>query len=131
MTKNGTILVIDDDPDTLTMLKIALERVGHKVYTANSWGQVEALVDQYGHKFQPFDLIVLDLMMPEFSGFDVYEMLKERLLTMPPTVIFSEKKTLEAAVEASDLGINKYITKTSPLPRLFEVINELLDRSTL
>ena len=64
------ILVIDDNAKTLDVLKLALERAGFRVTTAESWEAVEDKVEISYRVKDPFDLIVLDLMIPERSGFE-------------------------------------------------------------
>jgi DNA-binding response OmpR family regulator len=61
----STILVVDDDGDTLSMVRDALAGEGYRVLTAESGGAALGLAAK-----EPLDLIILDLMMPQMDGFD-------------------------------------------------------------
>ena len=74
------VLVIDDDLETLRLLKMALERSRFSVMTAATWDDVSAHVDASYRNSQVIDAIVLDLMMPDRSGFDIYRALQTRLV---------------------------------------------------
>lgn len=120
------ILVIDDNPSTLNVLKNALERTGFRVSTADSWETVEEKV-KLGYRIKdPFDLIVLDLMIPERSGFDILKALHVILVPMPPVIVLSAITDVKKKVEARDLGVSKYLTKPTTPERLIKSIRDEL-----
>ena len=120
------ILVIDDNPSTLNVLKNALERTGFRVSTADSWETVEEKV-KLGYRIKdPFDLIVLDLMIPERSGFDILKALHVILVPMPPVIVLSAITDVKKKVEARDLGVSKYLTKPTTPERLIKSIRDVL-----
>ena len=120
------ILVIDDNPSTLNVLKNALERAGFRVSTADSWETVEDKI-KLGYRMKdPFDLIVLDLMIPERSGFDILKSLHVVLVPMPPVVVLSAITDVKKKVEARDLGVSKYLTKPTTPERLIKTIRDVL-----
>jgi len=120
------ILVIDDNAKTLDVLKLALERAGFRVSTASSWETVEDKI-KIGYRFKdPFDLIVLDLMIPERSGFDILRTLHVILVPMPPVIVLSAITDVKKKVEARDMGVAKYLTKPTTPDRLVEAIREVL-----
>ena len=120
------ILVIDDNPSTLNVLKNALERAGFRVTTADSWETVEEKI-KLGYRMKdPFDLVVLDLMIPERSGFDILRSLKMVLVPMPPVIVLSAITDVKKKVEARDLGVSKYLTKPTTPERLIKTIREVL-----
>jgi len=120
------ILVIDDNAKTLEVLKLALERAGFRVSTASSWEVVEDKV-KIGYRIRdPFDLIVLDLMIPERSGFDILKALHVVLVPMPPVIVLSAITDVKKKVEARDMGVAKYLTKPTTPERLVKAIRDVL-----
>jgi DNA-binding response OmpR family regulator len=67
------ILVVNDEPDVTNMLKMTLERVGFRVDTFND--PVLALKD---YKPNMYDLVILDVIMPELDGLELYTQLKSK-----------------------------------------------------
>jgi CheY-like chemotaxis protein len=67
------ILVVNDEPDVTTMLKMTLERVGLRVDTFND--PVLALKNYKPHLY---DLVILDVIMPELDGLELYTQLKRK-----------------------------------------------------
>jgi DNA-binding response OmpR family regulator len=120
------ILVIDDNAKTLDVLRLALERAGFRVTTADSWETVEEKV-KIGYRIKDnFDLVVLDLMIPGRSGFDILRSLQVVLVPMPPVVVLSAITDVKKKVEARDLGVAKYLTKPTTPERLVKTIREVL-----
>lgn len=120
------VLVIDDDRDTLNLLKLALERSGFSVITAASWEEVVNQIDRTFQRNRPIDVIVLDLMMPERSGFDVLLSLQVALAPMPPVIMLSAVTGLEQQIKARNLGAAKYMTKPTTPQKLIEAIKIVL-----
>lgn len=120
------VLVIDDDLETLRLLKMALERSGFSVMTAATWDDVSAHVDATYRNDRPIDVIVLDLMMPDRSGFDIYRALETRLVSMPPVIMLSAVTGMQQRIDARDLGITKYLTKPTTPSKLIEAIREVV-----
>jgi CheY-like chemotaxis protein len=67
------ILIVNDEPDVTTMLKMTLERVGFKVDTFND--PLQALKSYKPHMY---DLVILDVIMPEMDGLELYTQLKRK-----------------------------------------------------
>jgi DNA-binding response OmpR family regulator len=120
------ILVIDDNAKTLDVLKMALERAGFRVTTADSWENVEEKV-KIGYRIKDhFDLVVLDLMIPGRSGFDILRSLQVVLVPMPPVVVLSAITDVKKKVQARDLGVAKYLTKPTTPEKLVKTIRDVL-----
>ncbi|MDZ7844488.1 MAG: response regulator [Anaerolineales bacterium] len=120
------VLVIDDNDKTLDVLKLTLERAGFKVTTANSWQEVEERIKVGYRKKDPFDIVILDLMIPERSGFDILRSLQVVLVPMPPVVVLSAITDVKKKVEARDLGVARYLTKPTTPDRLVNIIRDIL-----
>lgn len=104
---NERILVVDDQPINVQLLKRKLERGGLEVFTANNG--LEALEQVRKHK--P-DLILLDLMMPDMDGIEVCQRLQASSETRSIPVIFvTARTTKESKLEGLSVGAVDYITK--------------------
>jgi DNA-binding response OmpR family regulator len=120
------VFVIDDNETTLNALQLALERAGFKVTTAASWEEVEEKVRMSYRVDDPFDVIVLDLMIPKRSGFDILRSLQVVLAPMPPVVVLSAITDVNKKLEARDMGVAKYLTKPTTPERLVKTIRDVL-----
>ena len=69
--RQNSVLIIDDDPDQLSMLQLMVERAGYKVITADSAEQALHLAEE-----RPFNVIVADYKMPNMNGFDFVKALR-------------------------------------------------------
>ncbi len=100
----GVILVADDDPTFLLLVRTLLEREGHEVVQAcDGEGVLSALDDR-----RP-DLIVLDIEMPGMSGLEVLSRLRPRVRT--PVLVVSGREAESERVLAFDLGADDYVVK--------------------
>ena len=101
-----TVLIVDDEPEVLVLLKRLLN--DYETITAND-GR-EALDTVKNNSF--INLILLDIAMPDMTGFEVAKKLKEDTSTSHIPIIFvSGKRDLDSFVEGFELGIEDYITK--------------------
>jgi len=101
------VLIIDDDPDALEVAKSRLAKEGLDILCID--GGVRGL--EAARRETP-DLILLDVDMPEMSGFDVCRALKsDRELCMIPVLFLSGSCTGESKVQGLDLGAVDYVTK--------------------
>lgn len=115
------ILTIDDEPTQTLLLELALRRAGYEVFSTN-YGK-EGL--PMAVKLQP-DLIIVDLMMPEISGWDVIVLLKENSATNKiPIFICSGYLTEEYISRAMRIGVAECLYKSTPLITLIDRINNL------
>jgi len=123
------ILVVDDDLDTVGLLRMVLQRAGYTVSTATNWAEVTDRILLSEQQKNPFDLIILDVMMPGRSGFDVYNSLQVILHPMPPVVFLSAKSSIETIVQASDIGAAKYLVKPTTPDKLLSTVSDVLHGS--
>lgn len=101
------ILVVDDNASNRELLKRRLERQGHSVALAeNGSGSLEML------RQAPFDLILLDLLMPDISGFDVLSILKsDPALRDIPVIVISALNEIDSIVRCIEAGAEDYLAK--------------------
>ena len=98
------ILIVDDDPDTITLLKEILRVEGYDVIGAMSAEEaVQKVTDLPPH------LILLDLMMPDHDGWEIYEELRK--ISSAPVIVVSARDSKEDIVHGLHLGIDDYLTK--------------------
>jgi len=101
------ILVVDDEPDAVKMLKLTLTLEGYEVVTAAN-GQ--AAIQQAAQE-RP-DLVILDVMMPEMDGYELSRQLRRMVdFAQVPIVFLSARTEVVDKVEGLRAGANDYITK--------------------
>lgn len=118
----SSVLIIDDEPQILRMLRIVLEDAGYKVLDAGS-GR-EGLVSAASHL--P-DAIILDLGLPDLPGIEVLRRLRE--WNEAPVLILSAKDSGEDKVEALDSGADDYVTKPFDTQELMARLRVLMRRN--
>jgi two-component system, OmpR family, phosphate regulon response regulator PhoB len=119
------ILVVEDESDIAALVAYHLTREGHRVRTAA--GGTEAL-DAVGAE-RP-DLLVLDLMLPNFSGYDVLVELRRRPDTSDiPVVVLTARRDEVDRVRGLELGADDYVTKPFSPRELVLRINAVLRRA--
>jgi len=120
----GLILVVDDDLSNLDMLSRRLEFQGHEVARARS-GQ-EALDMMHA---RVFDLVLLDIMMPDMDGYEVLAKLKaDELLQHVPVIVISALNELNAVVRCIEMGAADHLSKPIDSTRLKARISACLDK---
>jgi DNA-binding response OmpR family regulator len=116
------ILIVEDEMPILTGLKDNLEMEGYQVFTATD-GKKGL---QLARDKEP-ELIILDLMLPKMSGFDVLKALKEERNTAY-VIILSAKKEKGDKLDGFDLGADDYITKPFGVEELLARVRAVLRR---
>lgn len=103
----GHILVVDDHRTTRLKLSLGLRQQGHTVAEAeNGVRALETL------RSEAFDLVLLDIIMPEMDGYQVLEQMKEdRILRDVPVIVISAMDDLESVVKGIELGADDYLPK--------------------
>jgi len=120
----GVLLVVDDDEHNRDLLCRRLERKGYVASAAASGQEALALMQQ-----QAFDLVLLDIMMPELDGTAVLKMIRKTFTaTQLPVIMVSAKDESEDIVGALSLGANDYVTKPVDFPVVFARIHAQLSR---
>ncbi len=118
----STIMVVDDDHELVTIVRVILEQKGFNVRCAYNGPQLFAGLDEH----KP-DLIILDIMMPEMDGLEVLTRLKSNQGTSSiPVILLTAKVQYEDVLGGYKLGANHYITKPFTQTQLMTGINRLL-----
>jgi DNA-binding response OmpR family regulator len=118
-----SILVVDDDPDIVTTVKMAFEASGATVTTARDGNKAVELA----RSLNP-DLIVLDMMMPKRSGFLVMETIKpqRKAGTRPYVIMITANEGKRHEQYAKYLGVDEYVSKPFSMDLLMERSCKLL-----
>lgn len=104
----GHILIVDDHSTNRLKLSMGLKKQGHTVGAAENGLQALAMLRE-----QPFDLVLLDIMMPEMDGYEVLTHLKaDPMLRDIPVIVISALEEIESVVKGIELGAEDYLPKT-------------------
>ena len=102
----ATIVIVDDEPDLLNLLKLILsEKTTHRVLTTSNPHQAIEWCKSYNA-----DLLISDLRMPELEGIEILKIIKQMDPNLP-LIIITAYGTIESAVEAMRHKAFDYITK--------------------
>jgi DNA-binding response OmpR family regulator len=117
------IMVVDDDPDTVTVLTRYLQREGFATIEALSGAQCLKLVGE-----NHVDVILLDLMMPEMDGFQVVRALKNNPATAEiPIIMITARDDIESRSEGMRVGVSDFLAKPVFRKQLANRIKAQLD----
>jgi DNA-binding response OmpR family regulator len=115
------ILIVDDEPDTVGLIEITLRPAGFLLDRAFSGSEAITKI-----KEQAYDLILLDVMMPEITGFDVVRLLHEDHKPIPPIIFLTAKGSQEDIEQGNILGASAYLVKPATRGKLLDAINAAL-----
>lgn len=121
---NKNILLIEDDPSTLEVYKIALEQAGFVVDTADSGEEALEKIKEDGH-----DLILLDYILPGIDGSEVLREIKKNPKTKKIKVLITTNYSKEALKEKGKfVAGEKFVIKADYPPlKMIELIKKELD----
>src|SRR2546427_2634875 len=120
-----TILVVDDDPDVLEVLKDRLESLGYRVLaTANGKESLELLEKQNPQ------MALLDIEMPDMSGIEVLKEIRKREIDVT-VVMITAHGTIERAVQAMKAGAYDFIHKPFEPDHVALIVQKALERERL
>ena len=121
-TESKHILVVDDEEHLAVGIKFNLEAEGFKVSTA---GEGLAALKIIEDESDPVDLVVLDLMLPGMSGYEVCEQIRDNGRHMP-VLMLSARTLSEDRTRGFDVGASQYLVKPFELEELISRIKNLL-----
>jgi eukaryotic-like serine/threonine-protein kinase len=118
-----SILVVDDNEGNRDMLARRLQRSGYTTHVAGDGPEALALIEA-----QPFDLVLLDVMMPGMSGLEVLEVVRQtHSVAALPVVMATARDQSGDMVEAFLKGANDYVTKPLDMPVVLARIGTQLE----
>jgi two-component system, OmpR family, alkaline phosphatase synthesis response regulator PhoP len=118
-----TILVVEDDPSIQRGLELNLQVEGYSVLTAGDGetGLKLALENRP-------DVVLLDVMLPKLSGFDICRLLRKQGLTMPIIMLTAKIQEIDK-IMGLELGADDYVTKPFSVAEVVARVNAALRRS--
>ena len=118
------ILVVDDEESLCEILKFNLEREGYNVTTALSAEEALTL------NLSTFDLMIIDVMMGELSGFGFARILRKKSETAETPIIFcTARDSVEDKIKGLDIGADDYIPKPFSIAEVVARVRSVLRRS--
>ena len=120
---NGRILVVDDEPNIVDVVAMALRFQGFEVDTAGTGGDALAAVE----RFRP-QVMVLDVMLPDMEGFEVAERLGAQRGHVP-IIFLTARDATEDKLRGLSIGGDDYVTKPFSLEELVARIRVILRRT--
>ncbi len=121
MEQHKRVLIVDDDPNLVDLLRVALERSGYSVLTA-----LNGLEGEKAFRANPVGLVILDVMMPHLDGFTLCRDL--RSISNVPIIMLTARQEVEDIVKGLELGADDYITKPFNLREVVARVGAVLSR---
>jgi DNA-binding response OmpR family regulator len=118
------ILSIEDDPEMRGLIQLIFERQGHRVIGAKQGDfGLEML-----RSLRP-DVLLLDLMLPDVDGWEIYRQLKEdnELSKMPVIIVSARSQEHDAAQGRHVIGKDRYVEKPFEIKDLIKAVNEVVE----
>ena len=124
--KMKCILCVEDEPEMIDLMRLILGRRGFEVKGAN--GGIEGL--KIIHEDKP-DLILLDLMMPDMDGWEVYQQLKadEKTKDIPVIVVTAKAQSIDKVLGLHIAKVDDYIAKPFSPQELLNSVEKVLQKS--
>src|SRR5919201_1690221 len=121
MESRKRVLIVDDDPNLVDLLRVALERNGLSVLTA-----LNGIEGEKVFRANPVDVVILDVMMPHRDGFTLCRDL--RAISNVPIIMLTARQEVEDVVKGLEIGADDYITKPFNLREVVARVNAVLSR---
>jgi DNA-binding response OmpR family regulator len=116
------ILIVDDDPDMVELLRLSLTEAGYLACTATTGTEALAEVQRSSP-----DLVVLDLLLPEMNGFSVCEHLRQNPATATiPIIMITVLPGQFPRLVGVESGVNAYVNKPFQTQELVSCVDDLL-----
>lgn len=114
------ILLVDDEPDFLEVIKIRLEANGYEVLTASNGKEALAALNN-----EKVDAVLLDILMPQMNGIETLKNIRQEDKQLPVFMLTAYSDKINFTL-ANELGASGYIVKTSDLQKEIETVNAVL-----
>ncbi len=116
------VLIADDEPNIVISLEFLLQQAGYQVQVAHDGQEAWEAIQR-----QPPDLVLLDVMMPRLSGFDLCQKIRENPAWQPMRIVMLTAKGREVEVSKGlALGADAYISKPFSTQELLAQVSDLL-----
>lgn len=117
------IMVVDDEPDVVDLVKLVLESDGFRVVTAYSGKEA---LEKIGKEMP--DLVLLDIMMPQMDGWEVYSRIRANPKTkdIPVAMLTAKSQSIDKMIGLHVVQVDDYITKPFGRSELLERVKRIL-----
>ncbi len=122
------ILLVDDEIELTTPLSRLLKREGYGVEIANNGETALQLIQNHEQQGSPYQLLILDWMLPHQSGLEICQQLRAQAITTP-VLFLTAKDTLDDRVLGLDAGADDYLVKPFELRELLARVRALIRRN--
>jgi DNA-binding response OmpR family regulator len=117
------VLVVDDHPPTLQLVKTALGGLGMEVRTAGNGAECLLAVDE-----EKPDVIILDVMMPVMDGFQTLQILQQSKETEKiPVIMLTARSSDRDVAHGWRSGVTSYLTKPFSIDQLVTLVQRILE----
>jgi DNA-binding NtrC family response regulator len=118
-----SVLVVDDDPQIVSALGECLDNFSYGMKVATSGAEALLMVAD-----PELSLVMLDVNLPDYSGLDILNKIKEANSSLP-VIIMTGFVSTEAAIEAMKLGAYEFVTKPFNLDKIATLVNRVMNKS--
>jgi DNA-binding response OmpR family regulator len=124
-TRGRTILYIEDDPEMIDLVTVILSRHGYTVKGAQG-----GLVGLDMLNAEPPDLILLDLMMPDMDGWDVFHQIRANAVSqkVPVVIVTAKSQMIDKVLGLNIAGVDDYICKPFHPQELWDSVERIFSR---
>lgn len=116
------ILIVEDDQGIRELLQMAFKTSHYSYKSTGNGREALSIIDQ-----EKFDLILLDVMLPEFDGFEIMDYIRPKKI---PVIFITAKGDIADRIKGLNLGADDYIVKPFDITELLARVNAVLRRST-
>jgi len=125
MTDRNSILICDDEPDIVNLVQKFLQLDNYKTLTCSNGKEALKIIEE---KYDEILLVLLDLMMPALSGFEVLRTIKSKdIYNDIKVILFTVKSFKEDIEKGKELGADGYVTKPFSGNELRSYVKEILN----
>ena len=125
MTAQTTILAVDDEPDLLDNIGLALETEGYRVLTARDGAEALQVLEK-----ETVDLVLADIAMPQMNGYQLYQEMRQNPGWVAiPFILLSARRMDSDIRYGKELGVDDYLTKPIQLDDLLASVKGKLLRA--
>ncbi len=124
MNNPGYILVVDDLPTNRLKISLALKQQGYTIAEAESGRRALEML-----RAESFDLVLLDILMPEMDGYEVLRQMKrDRALRAVPVIVLSALDEMENVQRSLEMGAEDFLPKSFDPAVLREKVEKIIEK---
>ncbi len=122
------VVCIEDEPEMIDLVKLILGRKGFQVVGANGGREGLALIER-----EKPNLVLLDLMMPDMDGWEVYQQMKarEEMKAIPVIIVTAKAQSIDRVLGLHIAKVDDYITKPFGPQELLESVERVLAKVSM